>query len=490
MTEPTEGTGAMAERAVALLAENGYALLEAQDIVRWLREDGLLAALPRPTAPRREDVEKAIDAFRLACVARGALGRTDGIEAEMDATGAALLALYDAALTGAPEEVSEDDLCEDCLTQKATEFFETVPNQRCKDCTIKMLDEMCERLQAEKPTPVDDPQAKGRIAAILRDRDLRPITVTPLEAAERILKEICGPAARGAEGQAVAWGVTQTITGDDGNCLEAAIATVTGIPLDEFPLDLLGHPETHPKWFSRLRDWLYFHDWTMDEVHGEPPSGLHVAVGPSPRKAGSHAVVVLNGKYLFDPHPSRTFFGVGEAKYYITLDRRVQHPLPPVTTPTNEPLNSQALEAAMKTLTTGLDRGTVWFNLLPECIRAYLSAHPATRDAQVDSAQSRKESAARAVEEANAVRARTDGAPSVGRVVLSTRDAERQGDAAPVPEVPQADVTMLWIDLDKIGDVTRETRAQLEVRYARILHALEYLKAQDATPASKGDDNG
>ena len=205
MTEPTEGTGAMAERAVALLAENGYALLEAQDIVRWLREDGLLAALPRPTAPRREDVEKAIDAFRLACVARGALGRTDGIEAEMDATGAALLALYDAALTGAPEEVSEDDLCEDCLTQKATEFFETVPNQRCKDCTIKMLDEMCERLQAEKPTPVDDPQAKGRIAAILRDRDLRPITVTPLEAAERILKEICGPAARGAEGQAVAW---------------------------------------------------------------------------------------------------------------------------------------------------------------------------------------------------------------------------------------------------------------------------------------------
>ena len=87
-------------------------------------------------------------------------------------------------------EVDEDDLCEDCLTQKATEFFDAGgANQRCKDCTIKMLRQVCDRLQAEKQTPLDDPQAKGRIAVILRDY----ANEQPLEVAQRILAALSAP---------------------------------------------------------------------------------------------------------------------------------------------------------------------------------------------------------------------------------------------------------------------------------------------------------
>ena len=87
-------------------------------------------------------------------------------------------------------EVDEDDLCEDCLTQKATEFFDAGgANQRCKDCTIKMLRQVCDRLQAEKQTPLDDPQAKGRIAVILRDY----ANEQPLEVAQRILAALTAP---------------------------------------------------------------------------------------------------------------------------------------------------------------------------------------------------------------------------------------------------------------------------------------------------------
>lgn len=118
------------------------------------------------------------------------------------------------------------------------------------------------------------------------------------------------------------WGVTQTITGDDGNCLEAAIATVIGLQCADFPLDLVGHPESHPNWTSRLMAWLAERDWIMGEAFpNDPPAGLHVAVGPSPRKPGSHAVVALNGVPIFDPHPTRAFFGDQPIKYFITLDR-------------------------------------------------------------------------------------------------------------------------------------------------------------------------
>ena len=101
----------------------------------------------------------------------------------------AILALVD----GDGEQVPEDDLCEDCLEQKATEFFETVPNQRCKDCTIKMLEEVCERMRADMPVAPDDPAAVGCVAMILRDY----ANEKDVERAARIVKVFAAPSGQG-----------------------------------------------------------------------------------------------------------------------------------------------------------------------------------------------------------------------------------------------------------------------------------------------------
>ena len=106
----------------------------------------------------------------------------------------AILALVD----GDREQVPEDDLCEDCLEQKATEFFETVPNQRCKDCTIKMLEEVCERMRADMPVAPDDPAAVGCVAMILRDY----ANEKDVERAARIVKVFAAPSGQGV-GEAV-----------------------------------------------------------------------------------------------------------------------------------------------------------------------------------------------------------------------------------------------------------------------------------------------
>ncbi len=46
--------------------------------------------------------------------------------------------------TTGEDDLCEDDLCEDCLERRATEFFETVPNQLCKDCVIRRLELVCQ----------------------------------------------------------------------------------------------------------------------------------------------------------------------------------------------------------------------------------------------------------------------------------------------------------------------------------------------------------
>ena len=113
------------------------------------------------------------------------------------------------------------------------------------------------------------------------------------------------------------WGVTQTIVGDkDGNCLEAAIATILGCAITDVPKL---HDHT---WNTQLTEWLSARGVEWATLDGDKPSqGLSVAVGPSPRRAVTHAVVAINGKLAFDPHPDRTFFAGQPVKYFIELSR-------------------------------------------------------------------------------------------------------------------------------------------------------------------------
>jgi hypothetical protein len=115
--------------------------------------------------------------------------------------------------------------------------------------------------------------------------------------------------------ESASWGVTQTITGEkDGNCLEAAIATVLGCDISEVPklVDDIWRDTLTTFFISRGVDWM-----TVDAAN--PPRGLSIAVGPSPRRTVRHAVVAINGVLAFDPHPDRTFFGGSPILYFIEL---------------------------------------------------------------------------------------------------------------------------------------------------------------------------
>jgi hypothetical protein len=98
--------------------------------------------------------------------------------------------------------------------------------------------------------------------------------------------------------------VDQTVFGaPHGNCFAAAVASITGIPLADFPslADL-------PDWLRVAREFVYSRGWKLIYVPNgcEPfePPGFHVGSGLSPRGL-DHAVVHLDGKMVHDPHPSR-----------------------------------------------------------------------------------------------------------------------------------------------------------------------------------------
>lgn len=98
---------------------------------------------------------------------------------------------------------------------------------------------------------------------------------------------------------------TQTILAGDpsgipGNCLQAAVAALLEMPLGDVP-----HFVEHDDWLERL---VAFGETFGYRVRYRPPgtdgvTGL--ACGPSPRGV-QHAVVWIDGKSAWDPHPDRT----------------------------------------------------------------------------------------------------------------------------------------------------------------------------------------
>lgn len=104
--------------------------------------------------------------------------------------------------------------------------------------------------------------------------------------------------------------VTQTITGDKGNCLQAAVASILDKPLEEVP-HFICYGES---WFIALilfmRDFGYeYHGIADGSLLTDPKfnkgiGGYVIGSGMSPR-GFSHAVVCKDGEIVHDPHPSR-----------------------------------------------------------------------------------------------------------------------------------------------------------------------------------------
>ena len=108
-------------------------------------------------------------------------------------------------------------------------------------------------------------------------------------------------------------GVTQTILGrgpefgePTSNGMQAALATVFGLPLDAVP----HFPDTEPNagWWDRMNAWLAEHYGVVlvscTAGTWEVPRVLHLTQGNTMRDV-PHVVVAFGGQLLHDPHPSR-----------------------------------------------------------------------------------------------------------------------------------------------------------------------------------------
>lgn len=104
--------------------------------------------------------------------------------------------------------------------------------------------------------------------------------------------------------------VDQTFFGpEEGNCLQACIASLFELPLEDVP-----HFVLEENWVKALDDWLIKYDLQSVDVDLKymrtqdddmwMPSGYHLICGESSREC-SHAVVGYKGKIVHDPHPDR-----------------------------------------------------------------------------------------------------------------------------------------------------------------------------------------
>lgn len=118
--------------------------------------------------------------------------------------------------------------------------------------------------------------------------------------------------------------VDQTIlhgNGLRGNCLQACIASIMELDIEEVP-----HFANHEgaDWFDRMNDWFIKRGmWILyiQDDYGFMPHGYSIICGTSPRQV-RHSCVALDGKLIFDPHPSRA--GLIEVdSYYLFVNMMI-----------------------------------------------------------------------------------------------------------------------------------------------------------------------
>lgn len=111
-------------------------------------------------------------------------------------------------------------------------------------------------------------------------------------------------------------GVTQTILagtpGRQGNCLQAAVATILELPLDDVP----HFAELDKSWSEALAEFAHLHGYAIEWTDGYwPAPKLGLAFGTTVRSADiTHAIAVVDHMF-WDPHPSRA--GLVSVQTYV-----------------------------------------------------------------------------------------------------------------------------------------------------------------------------
>ena len=112
---------------------------------------------------------------------------------------------------------------------------------------------------------------------------------------------------------------------EQGNCLQACLASLFDLTLDE-AFDCFQH--TEGAWFLHFERWLADRNLACaivpyDEKLTGWIQGYHLIVTMSPRLEGEHHMVVgHNGSVCFDPHPDAERDGPGQVKAFWLLTVR------------------------------------------------------------------------------------------------------------------------------------------------------------------------
>lgn len=94
--------------------------------------------------------------------------------------------------------------------------------------------------------------------------------------------------------------------GQHGDCLRACVASLIEVPAAEVPHVAQLFPNDARAAWNHLYDFLEARGYCYVPGRKTIIEGqYHIISGPSPRNKGTHAVIGLDGKIVFDPHPSR-----------------------------------------------------------------------------------------------------------------------------------------------------------------------------------------
>ena len=102
--------------------------------------------------------------------------------------------------------------------------------------------------------------------------------------------------------------VNQTICNfDQGNCMQACVASIFELPLDKVPNFMFKGPDSY---YKKLDDWCEKSGLICLDVNIKHLSVIKdcyvIVYGESPRDRNyNHAVIYYNGKMIHDPNPDK-----------------------------------------------------------------------------------------------------------------------------------------------------------------------------------------
>lgn len=113
--------------------------------------------------------------------------------------------------------------------------------------------------------------------------------------------------------------VTQTVLGSPyGNCMAACMASITGIPLSEFPTTRTDGTNLETQCAFLLTHGVKSMLVSPDDLRDYPNMFSEYAIARGRTSRGhNHACVCRNGRVCFDPHPSRV--GLESIYGYVIL---------------------------------------------------------------------------------------------------------------------------------------------------------------------------